>query len=263
MSELFPRSHFRIGSFQSRHYTKAPITEAIITLAIELPVGFEVERLRNFVDGGVQYKPVGEERMMGFTATISGAGTGVSTIDPTINGFRFSDAEGRYILVCRQNSFSLSRLAPYESWEAFRDEARRIWNGFTEKFSTPKVTGLNIRYVNRIEIPWKAGQQIDFRWYFRTFPEVSSDIDVRLAGFYMRLDIPLTSIDARLILNQAMLPASSPSPESISVLLDSDIVSGSEPAGEDEIWNRFEILRKAKNDVFEACITNLTRELFQ
>ena len=261
MSELFPRSHFRIGSFQSRHYTKAPITEAIITITIEMPVGFEVERLRTFVDGtGLQYRPSGEERMMGFTATVGGS---VSTIDPTISGFRFTDVEGKYILGCRQNSFSLSRLAPYEDWERFRDEARRIWNVFTEKYRQPKVTGLNIRYVNRIEIPWKLGKPIDFRWYFRTFPEVSSDIDVGMAGFYMRLDVPLTSIDARLILNQAMLPAASPDPESVSVLLDTDIVSGSEPASDEEIWNRYEILRKAKNDVFEACITNLTRELFQ
>jgi uncharacterized protein (TIGR04255 family) len=260
VSEPFPRSHFRIGSFKSRHYTKAPITEAIIALAIEMPVGFEVERLRDFADGTeLQYKPAGEERMMGFTATIGG----VSTTDPTINGFRFTDAEGKYVLVCRQNSFSLSRMAPYEDWETFRDEARRVWSVFNEKYDPPKVTGLNIRYVNRIEIPWKLGKKIDFRWYFRTFPEVSSDIDVGMAGFFMRLDVPLTSIDARLILNQAMLPAASPDPESISVLLDSDIVSGSAPGNEEEIWSRYETLRKAKNDVFEACITNLTRELFQ
>lgn len=260
MSELFPRSHFRIGSFQSRHYTKAPITEAIIALTIEMPVGFEVERLRNFIDGtGLPYEPAGEERMMGFTAMIGG----VSSTESTINGFRFTGPKGKYILGCRRNSFSLSRLAPYEDWGTFRDEARHIWNVFTGKYGSPRVTGLNIRYVNRIEIPWKSGQQIDFRWYFRTFPEVSSDIDVGMAGFYMRLDVPLTSIDARLILNQAMLPAASPEPESVSVLLDSDIVSGSQPATEEEIWNRYEILRKAKNDVFEACITNLTRELFQ
>jgi uncharacterized protein (TIGR04255 family) len=84
-----------------------------------------------------------------------------------------------------------------------------------------------------------------------------------MVGFFMRLDVPLTSINARLILNQAMLPPASPEPESVSVLLDSDVVSGSAPADDQEIWRRFEILRKAKNDVFEACITNLTRELFQ
>jgi hypothetical protein len=35
------------------------------------------------------------------------------------------------------------------------------------------------------------------------------------------------------------------------------------PKSEEDTWSRYEILRKAKNDVFEACITNLTRELFQ
>jgi uncharacterized protein (TIGR04255 family) len=232
----------------------------MINLNIEMPVGFEVEELRNFAQStGLQYQPTGEERVMGFTASF----TGVNAMDPAINGFRFTGAEGKYVLGCRINSFSLSRLAPYEDWETFRNEARRIWDVFTKRYCYPKVTGLSIRYINRIEIPCKPGKQIDFRWYFRTFPEVSSDIDVGMVGFYMRLDIPLTDIHARLILNQAMLPAASPDPEFVSVLLDSDIVSGSGPATDEDIWKRFEELRKAKNDVFEGCITNLTRELFQ
>jgi uncharacterized protein (TIGR04255 family) len=167
MSEMLPRTHFRIGSFQSRHYTRAPITEAIINLNIELPAGFDVETLKNFSqDVDLQYAPVGEERLMGFTASAAG----FSATDPAISGFRFSGDDGKYVLVCRSNSFSLSRLAPYDSWETFRDEAKRIWELFSGKYNAPKVTGLNIRYVNRIEIPWKPGMAIDFRWYFRTFP---------------------------------------------------------------------------------------------
>ncbi len=259
MSEqLLPRSHFRLGSFQSRHYDRAPITEAIINLAVEMPPGFEADKFHSFA-GMVKYTEVGEERTVNFTA---GPG-GVSSQRPDISGYRFVNPTGHYAAICRTSSFSLSRLAPYEDWNTFRNEARHLWGVFNESFHPAKVTGLSVRYVNRIEIPWKVGDMIDFRWYFRTFPEVSADLDIGMAGFYMRLDIPLNSIDARLILNQAMLPAASPTPESISILLDSDIVSTMDSQDESSIWKRFDVLRTAKNDVFESCITNLTRELFK
>jgi len=260
MTEPFPRSHFRSGAFPSRHYNRAPIIEAIISLDIEMPVGFEVGTLRHFVENtDLRYVAAGEEREMSVTAS----GAGIQSRESIVSGFRFISGDGKHSLICRVSSFSLSRLVPYENWETFRDEARRLWNLFRLAYGSPKVTGLSVRYINRIEIPLRSGEQIDFKWYFRTFPEVSSDLDVGMAGFYMRMDIPLLSIDARLILNQAMLPAASPEPDSVSVLLDADIISGSGAVSEEEIWTRYDVLRTAKNDVFEACITNLTRELFE
>lgn len=255
-----PRSHFRLGSFTPRHYKRAPISEAIINLALEMPPDFTVEKFHAFSKiAGSQYTEVGDERTMNFSASAGG----IASQPAAVTGFRFLGNTGKYVVICRANSFSLSRLAPYEDWNTFRDEARRLWDLFRRDFSPTRVTGLSVRYINRIEIPWKPDEMIDFRWYFRTFPEVSSDLDVGMAGFYMRLDIPLASIGARLVLNQAMLPAASPKPESISVLLDTDIVTGLDSQDEDVIWQRCDILRRAKNDVFESCITNLARELFE
>src|SRR6266700_7541760 len=108
MNESFSLSDFRTGAFQSRHYSMTPITEAIISLNIELPVGFEVERLRHFVaNTDLQYGGAGEERMMRFTASPGG----VSTHEPIIGGFRFVGSDAKYALICRTNSFSVSRLA--------------------------------------------------------------------------------------------------------------------------------------------------------
>ena len=261
MSEPFPRPRLGVGAFPQRRYPKAPIIEAIISLNVEMPPGFDVKQFRQIISGPeTGYTEHGEERMAAFTASPL---TGVSAQEPVITGFRFISGDGKYVLGCRTSSFSLSRLAPYENWELFRDEARSLWAVFRDKFMPTKVTSLSVRYINRIEIPWKIGQQIDFKWYFRTFPEVSSDLDVGMDGFIMRLDIPLGEIGARLILNQARLPPASPIPESLSVLLDSDIVTGLEVSDESAIWERCEILRQAKNNIFEACITNLTRELFE
>ncbi len=256
----FPTSHFRVGAFERRLYPKAPIIEAIISLSVELPKKYGIEAFRSFCELDPSYTEDAEERMFSISMQ---PGEVAPQQKGEISGLRFVSSDRRYICVCRETSFAVSRLAPYEDWEKFRTEARRLWELYATRFSPVKVTGLSVRYINRIEIPWTEAQQVDFRWYFRTFPEVSTDLDVGMAGFHMRLDMPLASIGARLILNQAMLPPASPSPASISVLFDSDIVSSLDALEEGTMWERLEVLRTAKNDVFESCITNLTRELFK
>lgn len=258
--EVPMRSHFRLGSFQPRHYARAPIIEAVITLNIEMPSGFRIEGFHSFAEMASKYTEAGEERSLNVRATPRG----FDSQDTATTGFRFLSSDGKYAVLCRTGSFSVSRLAPYEDWNTFRGEAQCLWDLFKGNFHPTKITGLSVRYINRIEIPWRTAELIDFRWYFRTFPEVSSDLDIGMAGFYMRLDIPLLSIGARLILNQTMLPSASPAPESISVLLDSDIISVWDMSHDDAaLWNRFEVLRTAKNDVFESSVTNLSRDLFK
>jgi uncharacterized protein (TIGR04255 family) len=255
--ESFPTSHFRLGAFQKRHYPKAPIIESIISFTIELPRPFRIEDFRSFAIHEPSYTESGEERLLTIEPGAS------SPQNETVSGVRFTSADGRYLLAFRSSAFSVSRLAPYESWEAFRTEAQRLWDLYRSQFGPVRVTAVSVRYINRIEIPWAEGQLIDLRRYFRTFPEVSTDLDLVMAGFQMRLDFPLSGMGARLILNQALLPPASPNPSSLSVLLDSDIVAALESNDEAALWQRCEVLRTAKNDVFESCITNLTRELFQ
>ena len=255
MSDTLKRAPFRLGPFIPRNYANAPIVEAIISLNVELPPTFEVEQLRSFHTSiSADYSPSGEEQTVNITPIPA------AVIPPgNTSGFRFASQDGRYVVACRANSFTLSRLPPYDNWEAFQAEAQRLWVLYTARYEPVRVTGLSVRYVNRIEIPHEKDQFMDFRWYLRTFPEVSSDLDIGLSGFIMRLDIPLKEINAHLILNEAMLPGS-PSSKTISLLLDTDIVSRFD--GEGDMWERLGSLRQAKNNVFEACMTNLTRELF-
>ena len=122
-----------------------------------------------------------------------------------------------------------------------------------------RITRLAVRYINRLELPLPIAELKD---YLRTSPEVSSALPQNLAGYFMHLTIPLPDIKSTVMLTET--PAASPDPKVVSIILDIDLFRSLEiPSTEEELWDLFEVLRVRKNDVFEACITDRTRESFQ
>lgn len=76
----------------------------------------------------------------------------------------------------------------------------------------------------------------------------------------MQLQIPQEDLEGMLLLNEAIIPP--PGDNIVSVLLDIDLFcTVNFPGNENTHWNLLEKLRIRKNEVFEACITDKTREL--
>jgi uncharacterized protein (TIGR04255 family) len=116
-----------------------------------------------------------------------------------------------------------------------------------------------VRYINRLDLPLPLE---DFKDYLRTVPEVSSDLPQGLSGLLMQLAIPQEDIGALLLLNEALLP--SPDPDTVSILLDIDLFRELETSiDEEELWRTLDQFRVRKNYVFEACITERTKELIR
>lgn len=64
------------------------------------------------------------------------------------------------------------------------------------------------------------------------------------------------------LLNQTSVPSAREG--AVSIILDVDLFRTADPPqDEDAVWEYFETLHQGKNDIFEACITPSTRELFQ
>ena len=174
-------------------------------------------------------------------------------------GFLFKNGDDKQIFQARLDGFTMSRLAPYESWEPFRDEARRLWNIYREHVKPKQVTRIAVRYINRLDLPLPLS---DFKDYLRTFPEVSPDLPQGLAGFFTQLTIPLQDIKSVMLLNEAIIEPAKP--ECVSIVLDIDIFRTEDlPDTEEGNWELFEELRLRKNYAFEACITDRTRELIK
>lgn len=242
---------------ERRHYSKAPITEALIDLRVNLPGEATLKRLNDlFPSISIEYP--NQDNQLIFQGQLM-AGTSVSaTANQTQIGYAYSDRDRRQVFNACLGSFTFSRLAPYDRWESFRDEAKRLWSIYQDAVRPITITRLAVRYVNRLDIPLPISDLKDF---LRTVPEVSVDLPEGLSGYFMQLQIPQEDVGAMVVINQAMIPPANP--EVISILLDIDISQDYTLLIDKDFWSCLEKLHTRLNHVFEACITDETRKLIR
>jgi len=155
-----------------RRYQKPPITEAIIDLRVELSPGISSMELNKARDGQEATYPIVEEIKAAFGQMQIGLQVSATARSEHI-GYLFRSGDGKQIYQARMDGFTMSRLAPYENWDALRDEARRLWDIYRTVTSPIRVVRLAVRYVNRIDMPLPLK---DFKDYLRTVPEISQDL---------------------------------------------------------------------------------------
>ena len=242
------------------HYKKAPITEALIDLQVRLTENFAVARLQQAVGEHTDFVLVQELKQGTIEASL-GEQLGAVTQTKS-HGFIFCSNDKQRVLQARLDGFTFSRLPPYNGWEALRDEAKTFWEIYRTIAAPEAVTRIALKYVNRFDLPLPVR---DFKDFFRTYPEVSSDLPQNLSGFFSQIQLPyrlpkLNGVDATLVLTQALVPP--PQQNFVSLVLDVDLFCANNPTSdEQEIWRLLEHFRQGKNAVFEGCITNATREL--
>lgn len=239
----------------SRHYSRSPIVEAIVAFQVELPESVKVADLESCQDRAYPGKkvldcPTDSDEMDTEGSTPAGARS---------RGFLFSSADGKQLYQARSDGFTMHRLAPYEGWECFRDEARRLWAVYRRIARPRKLARVAVRTINRLDLPLPV---VEMKDYLRTSPEVSPDLPQGLAGFFMQLNIPQPDVGSTLLLRETIVPP--PAPGVASVVLDIDLFRIEViPSGDAAMWTFIDSLRTRRNEIFEACITDRTRERIQ
>lgn len=241
-----------------KHYPKAPITEAVIDLRVELPPEVSADALDLAHKGEEGRYPIVEPLMSSVGQMVFGPQASASA-SSTPMGFLFRSDDNKQIYQARLDGFTISRLAPYGRWEEFCPEGRRLWHSYRSVARPNKVVRAAVRYINLINIPLPVSALKD---YLRTFPQVSADLPQDLRGYFMQLTLPLPEISGNAIINETIIESASPTV--LSMVLDIDIFRTQDlPAAEDDLWALLEQFRHVKNNVFEACITDEARKLFR
>lgn len=236
-------------------YKNAPITEAIIDLKVSLPRPVPFRKLEQEAIVSATYTV--QKEVMAFEVNSSMGAEVTASASQTPLGYLFSSADQRQVFQARQDGFTFSRLAPYEGWVPFRDEARRLWELYRSFAKPERITRLAVRNINRLDLPQPL---VELKDYLRTLPEISPDMSQSMSAYFMQIQLPQHDLQAMLVITEAVIPPAQP--DKVSVLLDIDLFSETEIAIEDGVvWDYFEQLRSRKNKVFEACITDRTKEL--
>ena len=233
------------------HFDKAPIREAIIAIQVhDLPDSI-VEELRKLPkDVQDTYPKSTPISLSQFVGEISPQKTAASAHQKSL-GLQFGSTDSKQLFQARLNGFSFHRLAPYESWRPFRDEAFKLW-GLYRKFVGPvKVVNFSVRYVNALIVP-APGRLED---YLRVYPELPPEIPQELRNYYIRLDLPLSDEgtgDGTLTMTQTLLPSE---PGTSSILLDNSFMYAALDVSDDVLWKRIEAVQAVKNRIFLAALT--------
>ena len=240
-------------------YPKAPIVEALVDLRVQRDSEITPEQLKAAHAFFAELYPSIRE-VVGVEAQIEGGSRVSASAKQGIVGYQFISADSRKIVTAQLNGFSFSWLKPYENWESFREAACAAWNLYKQNIDVQQVSRLELRYINRLEIPEDA---TDLRRYLQTFPEVSSEMThAALSDYFMQLKIPQPDLSANSVITQAFINETD-NIENIPILLDINLFASASNLNEAEIWNRLDLLRQRKNEIFEACITEQMRREFK
>ncbi len=242
---------------RQRHLARAPIREAIIDVRVSPNV--EVSALRSLGERLKADFPVATEirvRTFGFEATENQFRT--STVDQGAVGLRLVSKDNLYVVQCKADGFTLSRLAPYETWKAMSAKARELWRLYLEASKPERVTRLATRYINVMKLPLPIP---DFRDFLACPPEVPPGLPQEISSFFSRIVVPGQESQSAAILTQALEGVTE---EKAPLVLDIDAFKDLDvPAASEDMWETLEVLRGFKNQMFFESITEKTAELFE
>jgi uncharacterized protein (TIGR04255 family) len=243
------------------HYTKASITEAIIDLVVGFPSDVDLFAFKGIQSNIEADYPIVEPMILA-EGQFQTSPEVTATAHQSTVGYLFSSQNRKKILQSHQKGFTFRQLAPYETWNILRDEARSLWELYDTATQPNTIKQVSIRYINQLDLPLDHSGSLDFQDYLRTVPEISPALSQGLSGYFMQLQFPQRDLDAQLILNEAVLPRVVPNV--VSVLLDLYLSSDVDfSPGSEEAWDLLDKFRDRKNEFFEACITDKTRELLK
>ncbi len=240
---------------ESRHYSRAPITEAIIDLKTTFPDEISLDTLKSIYEFIKDRFPSQELIRTGEIVLQPGT-TDLVNASEHVTGFLYRSEDKSRAFQATLNGFTFNRLPPYTSWEEFSSEAKFLWEIYTKVCKPKAVIRAAIRFVNRLELP---RPNLSLKEYLRIAPEIGSGLpQVQLSNFFMQLQIPQE--DCMLVINEATVPSTNP--EVISIILDFDLFrEHTWQSDDEEIWKLLEKLRTLKNVAFETSITDATRRL--
>ncbi|SHH25628.1 TIGR04255 family protein [Bradyrhizobium erythrophlei] len=243
----------------SSPYRRPPITEAVVELRLADPIGIdEVEKIRDRLTGDY---PVPPQLLQNISFT-AGPGDQNNRAQVEFAGYRLSSADAINVAIIGPQNVSASRLAPYSGWEEFIAYARRNWAVWRKVAGWREVSRIGVRYINRIDVPNPDERPVpidDYLVFRPVFPEFEGWQSVESFAINGAMDIANSPF--KLILNAGSTP--SPLIRTVSFLLDIDISQqGNLPRSDDDLWALIDQIRLHKNRIFEASITDLSRELF-
>jgi len=239
-------------------YKFAPIREAIFDIRIDEFKYSEIEDFEKIHKKIIDAYPH-KKKTIDYKATIEfKENENLKNETKTqFRGFIFSNENQKRKVQVRLDGFTFNMLNPYTEWEEFSTEALRLWQIISTELKPNKIERIALRYINRIEIPIPFGKFQDF---ITNIPPIPKCLPQQFESFFMQTQTPINEINAKVILTETI---EQPKNDLLPFILDIDIFKPwSDITDSKKLKLEFDLLRNSKNKIFENCITDYTRKLF-
>ena len=241
----------------ANHYQRPPIVEAVIEFQLASSLSpQDLKTLRSYL---LDQFPT-EEEISTFSFHLD-FDTGRATVKTDALGFKLTSIDGSAVRVIRNAALAFSSVGLYGGWENFSGSVRHDMDEYVRQVKRKiAISRVGVRYINRIDIPYAAGGKYETGDYvtynLQTPASMGSTTQVAIQARHSIGEADHCEV----IVNSTTAP--SPLINHSSIIVDLDIVKiGDVPAPGDQLWELVQRMRGYKNDVFEAAITDKTREL--
>lgn len=240
-------------------YKHPPITEAVIGITFEQPID-EAEILsvqEKFAANYPQHQTISNLNLKVNVDTVNKNKT-TAAVEEEI-GHRRATPDMTQLLVLSSATLIVSQLAPYPGWDEFFGRFARDWKQWNRHMGFRQVKRVGVRYINRVDIP-VTGSIVEHEQYLNVFPKVP-DTFGPITAYGLQVAFYFEDIGCNLNLNSAAAP--SPLPNHASFVIDQDISKEIDPPqSEKDIHGLLQQIHLKKNQIFEACVSDRSRELF-
>jgi uncharacterized protein (TIGR04255 family) len=242
------------------HLAAAPIVEAVIHWHARAQQKWDHDELSRELAGRLPDYPEQKEQhqvLFEVDASLDDDAKPTATRHGGWLGFRHLSPDKLNIAQFNRDGFVFSRLRPYQDWETFEREARRLWRIFLGLAAPSEISRLGVRFINRIPI----GANNDLGEYLVDPP--SRPLNLPIDGFLYQstLNVPSHHLSVNIVKTVQGLSLAT---EEAGLILDIDVftkrpVSCDEAAMDDVLPK----MRWLKNAVFFSLIKPEAIETFR
>ena len=202
------------------HLAKAPIVEAVIHWMAKPANPLVAEEFRKKLVERLKgsYPKIQPMTRMSLLAHVEGDELSTQQRHAWF-GYRLETEDGRYIAQFNRDGLVFSRLEPYEDWDRFLAEGKRLWAAFCDLNAISEVERLAVRFINRIALR-KLG---DVTKILKHPPESLDRLGMPRLGFFFASKHEVPKLPFHIEVIETVQPPTPPQTTDFGLILDVDV----------------------------------------
>jgi uncharacterized protein (TIGR04255 family) len=174
--------------------------------------------------------------------------------------YRLEGEDDTEVALLRPDTFTVSQLAPYKSWEVLFGRFARDFRAIRPHVADLPVTRIACRSLNRIDVPVERSLA-KYEEYLAVHIHLPEKIP-SIGEFQFQFMLSIPELQAKALVQSGVMPPATPN--CASFLLDIDLFRIVEiPQDTDELFDLLAKFRGYKNDLYRSFLTKKALEEFE